>query len=167
LLLGSWPLAYLATAAVAGRVNDAFGTRRAIALGVVVMDCSTIVAARAGTFRELFVSGILFGVGGSIISTGLPKVVADWFGEGPPRMKASGVYATGPAIGATLMLSLANSVLLPALGSWHGMYWFLSGFGVCVLALWLGFARGETGRRGRELQTGGSSARVVRSPQVW
>src|SRR5690606_36367677 len=88
-LLATLPIAYVVGAGTAGVLNDAIGSRRAVALGIVAMSLSTVVMATAASVRGLIAGGLVFGVGGSIISTGTPKVVGDRFSEGRERTKAS------------------------------------------------------------------------------
>jgi len=54
-------------------------------------------------------------VGGPIISSGAPKVVARWF-AGTGRGFAMGIYMTGPFIGGMITLTMSHSVFLPWLG---------------------------------------------------
>ena len=60
----------------------------------------------------------LFGVGGPVVSIGVPKIVAEWF---PPRERgrAAGLYTTAPTIGGIVVLATAAGVLLRLLGSWR------------------------------------------------
>jgi cyanate permease len=61
---------------------------------------------------------MVFGLGGPLISAGSPKLVTEWF-QGSSRGLAMGIYATGPAIGGAVSLTLTHSWLLPWLGDWR------------------------------------------------
>jgi MFS family permease len=166
LVLGSWPIAYVVGAGMAGFLNDTLGSRRSVALGIVGMTVSAMLTATAQTLASLVVAGLVFGLGGSLISTGTPKVVGDWFSEGPARTRASAFYVTGPPFGATVMLALANSVLIPWLGSWRGLAWFVAGVGAAVLTIWLACAL-DVAPGSDERASGPRTAVILRSAQVW
>ncbi|UCH01573.1 MAG: MFS transporter, partial [Candidatus Bathyarchaeota archaeon] len=78
----------------------------------------------------------LFGIGGPLISIGIPKLVSIWF-QGDERGTASGVYTTGPIIGGVIALSLTNSVFVPLLGNWKNVLHVYSLIGLLIAFLWL------------------------------
>lgn len=137
-VMGAWPLVYIAMAAPAGAVLDRFGVRRSLAVAMAVITISLTLRAASTNFVMLFVAVALFGIGGPLVSVGAPKLIASWF-DSRERGIAIGVYSTGPTLGAVLVLSLTNSVLMPATGySWRltllalatltatvGVIWFL------------------------------------------
>ncbi|MBY0401400.1 MFS transporter, partial [Myxococcota bacterium] len=76
----------------------------------------------------------------------------EWF-QGSGRGFAMGVYATGPAIGGTLSLTLTHSVLLPWLGDWRRVMLLWAGVAVVSGIAWFvvtslpKFREAETKRR--------------------
>ncbi|MDH3582021.1 MAG: MFS transporter, partial [Hyphomicrobiales bacterium] len=79
----------------------------------------------------------VFGAGGPIVSTGAPKVVAQWF-KGKERGLAMGIYITGPAIGSITALSLTNSVLMPLVGNdWRTVQWIWTAYALAAGVVWL------------------------------
>lgn len=118
ILLGAWQLVYIVVSYPAGLFVDRVGTHRALALGALLVACSGLMRAFATDFTALFLSVAIFGVGGPIISIGVPKVIASWF-SGRPRVTAAGIYITGSTTGSILALSTTNSLVLPVLGSWQ------------------------------------------------
>lgn len=118
-VMGAWPLVYIGMAVPAGAVLDRFGVRRSLAVAMAVITISLTLRAASNGFLMLFLAVALFGVGGPLVSVGAPKLIASWFDSGE-RGVAIGVYSTGPTIGAVAVLSLTNSVLMPATGfSWR------------------------------------------------
>ncbi|MCC7367757.1 MAG: MFS transporter [Chloroflexi bacterium] len=117
-LLGAWQLVYIGVSYPAGMFVDRVGTHRALALGAALVALSGLMRAFAADFTTMFLSVAIFGVGGPIISIGVPKVIASWF-SGRPRVTASGIYITGSTTGSVLTLASTNSLVLPALGSWQ------------------------------------------------
>jgi CP family cyanate transporter-like MFS transporter len=130
-ILGAWQLTYIGLAYMAGQIIDRIGLRRALGIGVLVIAASALLRGGATGFWTLFMFVALFGLGGPMVSVGAPKLIATWF-AGPERGKAAGIYTTGPAIGAVVVLSTANSILMPATGSWRLT---VAAYGVVALAV--------------------------------
>ena len=140
IVLGAWQLVYIGAAAPAGIVIDRIGPKKALAIGALIMTLSAFLRSFADGFPLLFAAVALFGLGGPIISSGLPKLVADWF-TGASRGLASGIYMTGSSAGSVFVLALTHVLILPMAGSWRGALVF---YGVCaamVAALWIVLGR--------------------------
>ncbi len=149
LVLGVWQLVYVFTAIPLGVAVDRLGVRRSIALALAVIILSLVLRAAATSFWTLLASVALFGVGGPVVSIGVPKIVAEWF---PPRERgsAAGFYTTAPTIGAVVVLATAAGVLLRLVGSWRLVMLVFAVAGVGALLLWtLGY---------RDPPAGGTSA---------
>ena len=161
-VLGVWQLVYVFTAIPLGVAVDRLGVRRAVGLALVVIILSLVLRAAATSFWTLLASVALFGVGGPVVSIGVPKIVAEWFPartHGPPRERgsprergrAAGFYTTAPTIGAIVVLATAAGVLLPLVGSWRLVMLVFAVAGGGALLLWtLGY---------RDPPTGGPDAR--------
>ena len=148
-VLGVWQLVYVFTAIPLGVAVDRLGVRRSIALALAVIILSLVLRAAATSFWTLLASVALFGVGGPVVSIGVPKIVAEWF---PPRERgsAAGFYTTAPTIGAVVVLATAAGVLLRLVGSWRLVMLVFAVAGVGALLLWtLGY---------RDPPAGGTSA---------
>ena len=136
LVLGVWQLVYVFTAVPLGVAVDRLGVRRSVALALVVITLSLLLRAAATSFWTLFASVALFGVGGPVVSIGVPKIVAEWF---PPRQRghAAGLYTTAPTIGGVVVLATAAGVLLRLVGSWRLVMLVFATAGVGALLLWM------------------------------
>jgi cyanate permease len=150
---------------------DRFGTHRALTLGAGLIAVSGLMRAFATNFYGLFLSVAIFGVGGPIISIGVPKVIASWF-SGRPRVTAAGIYITGSATGSTLSLSTTNSLVLPALGSWQATCALYGGIVAIIMATWWLLARDPPQSATRTGAAGGVSfgeacLTVLKSRPVW
>lgn len=136
-ILGAWQFVYLFTAIPSGLLLDRLGSRAALALGITLVALSAFARSQAHDFASLLLAVMAFGLGAPIISTGAPKVVTEWF-QGTSRGFAMGVYATGPAIGGALALTLTHSVLLPWLGDWRAVMQLWAAVALATGAVWLG-----------------------------
>ena len=119
-ILGAWQLIYIAAAVPCGILLDRIGARRALALGALLIALSAWGRAAADGYWSMLLAVGLFGIGGPIISSGAPKVVAERF-TGSTRGLAMGIYITGPAVGGVVSLTLTHSWLLPVLGDWRAV----------------------------------------------
>lgn len=135
-VLGAWQLVYMFSAIPCGMLLDRLGSRAALGLGILMIALSALARSAATDFTTLLLSVMAFGLGAPIISTGAPKVITEWF-EGSSRGLAMGVYATGPAIGGTLALTLTHSWLLPWLGDWRRLMLLWSGVALATGVGWI------------------------------
>lgn len=170
IVLGAWQLVYIGAAAPGGIVIDRIGPKRALAIGAAIVALSGLLRVFADGFALLFTAVALFGLGGPIISSGLPKLVADWF-TGARRGIASGIYVTGSAAGAVFVLALTHSAVLPITGSWRAALFFYAVVAALVTLTWLVFGRDSPesiaergGSAGRRPQ--GSYRQVIMHPAV-
>lgn len=135
-VLGAWQLVYMFSAIPCGILLDRLGTRAALTLGIAAISLSALARSAASDFTTLLLSVMAFGLGAPIISTGAPKVITEWF-EGSSRGLAMGIYATGPAIGGTLALTLTHRWLLPWLGHWRNVMLLWAFVGLLTGIAWL------------------------------
>ncbi len=141
IVLGAWQLVYIGAAAPGGILIDRIGPKKALAIGAAIVALSGFLRVFADGFLMLFLAVGVFGIGGPIISSGLPKLVADWF-TGSERGLASGIYVTGAAAGGVFVLALTHSLVLPLTGgSWRGALLFFAVVAALVTALWAAFGR--------------------------
>ena len=135
LVLGVWQLVYVFTAIPLGVAVDRLGVRRSVALALAVIILSLLLRAAATSFWTLLASVALFGVGGPVVSIGVPKIVAEWFPR-RERGAAAGFYTTAPTIGAVVVLATAAGALLRAVGSWRLVMLVYAVGGCGALLLW-------------------------------
>ncbi len=143
IILGSVILMFIPLAIPVGIGIDRFGQKKMIALGILLVSSSAILRSFAFSFDTLFLTVLLFGVGGPTISVGLSKVVASSF-EGKERGLASGIYITGPVIGSALSLALTNSFILPLVGTWRNVFSLYGIIGFLIAFTWILLAREST-----------------------
>ena len=142
-ILGIWQFVYIGSAIPCGMLLDKLGPNLALIIGGIIITISMFFRAVAPDFAAMVMAVMLFGVGGPIISSGAPKLVAGMF-EGSQRGLAMGIYMTGPAIGGIISLTLTHPVLLPNLDNdWRNimMLWAI----VCAscTVIWLVVSRFE------------------------
>lgn len=138
-IMGAWQLTYIASAIPCGILLDRIGSRAALTLGAFIVAASALARGLAPDYFTMLLAVMLFGIGGPIISAGAPKVITQWF-EGQSRGLAMGIYMTGPAVGGIIALTMTHSVLLPWMGSWRLLMFFMAGFGVFAGIAWFAIA---------------------------
>ena len=94
-VMGAWQLVYIFAAVPCGVLLDRIGGRNALLIGALLIAVSAIGRSLAQDYWSLLLAVMLFGIGGPIISSGAPKVVAELF-SGSQRGLAMGIYMTGP-----------------------------------------------------------------------
>lgn len=118
-VLGAWQFVYIFSAIPVGFALQKFGPSRLLVLGGAIIVASGIARAQSDTYALLLFSVALFGIGGPIISVGIPHTVSKWFSE-DERGLAMGIYITGPAAAGVVAYSSTQAVLLPMLdGDWR------------------------------------------------
>jgi len=137
MILGAWPLAYIASSLPCGALLDRIGTRRGMLLAIGLMVLSTLWRAVADGPWSLAAAVALFGFGGPLISVGAPKLIARLF-HGRDRGLAMGIYVTGPYLGGVIALGLTNSLLLPLVGgNWRGVMLIHAGLIAAAGLVWI------------------------------
>ncbi len=135
-IMGAWQLVYIFAAVPCGMLLDRIGSRHALLLGALLIAASALGRALAQDYWGFLLAVMLFGLGGPIISSGAPKVVAELF-SGSQRGLAMGIYMTGPALGGVICLTLTNAWLLPAFDmQWRAVMWLWSGVALSAGVLW-------------------------------
>lgn len=135
-IMGAWQLAYIAAAIPGGLLLDRLGSRRALLIGVLLIAASAAGRALADGYWALLGVVMVFGIGGPIISSGAPKVVAQVF-TGTRRGLAMGIYITGPTLGGILALTLTHPLLMPLFEeSWRAVMLLWSGVALLAAILW-------------------------------
>lgn len=130
LLTGAIPLTYVPVALFSGVVTDRIGPYRAIGIGLVLFGAAQVGRAGAESFAVLLALTVVVGVGGTTITFGLPKLVAELFPTDSSG-KPSSVYMLGSFAGTAAAFSLGRGVVGPMLGGWRPLFWTI---GLAVLA---------------------------------
>ncbi|MDA1101342.1 MAG: MFS transporter [Proteobacteria bacterium] len=141
LVLGAWPLIYIASAMPCGAFLDRAGPRRALFAAAVIIALSAAARGLASDQLSLFLAVALFGIGGPLISIGAPKLVSLSF-EGADRGMAMGIYITGPALGGISALALTNSVVMPLMEqNWRHVMFLYAAISLLIGLVWLAINR--------------------------
>jgi cyanate permease len=136
-ILGAWPLVYIAAALPAGILLDRIGVRMGLLLASGFMAASLAARGVAQEPWQLLLAVAIFGLGGPMISIGAPKTIARLF-PGSSRGTAMGIYMTGPSLGAIVSLALTNSVLMPlAGGEWRLVFAFHTAAVLLSAVFWM------------------------------
>jgi cyanate permease len=139
-VLGTWQLVYTVVALPLGFLIDRMGTYKSLLAAAIIISISAVLRSFAADFVTLTIFVALFGIGGSMVSIGIPKVVSMWF-SGKERGTATGIYVTGITLGGIAALSLTNSVMIPLVGGWRQTYLLYGLVSFAVAAVWLFLGR--------------------------
>lgn len=134
-ITGTWQLIYIFTAQPLGLMIDRLGVYRSLLLGGFVISASSLLRALATGFWGLFASVALFGFGGPLVSIGTPKLISVWFID-EERGTASGINASGSAVGSMTALAFTNSFILTVLGNWRNVFLGYGAIGIFVTLIW-------------------------------
>lgn len=143
IVLGGWQLVYMIAAVPVGVLLDRFSMKTVLFLGILVVALSQLLRSYANDFGSLLFAVALLGLGGPVVSVGLPKVIATYF-TGRPRQLASGIYITGAQTGQMTALAVTSVVMVALADSWRVT---LQVYAVVVLVLalvWLIGARSSS-----------------------
>ncbi|TVR71152.1 MAG: MFS transporter [Sphaerobacteraceae bacterium] len=135
IILGAWQLVYIGAAIPVGTMIDRIGTKRSLLFGALIIAASGLTRSLAPNFPIMLGAVAMFGLGGPIISIGLPKLVAEWF-TGKKRGLASGIYVTGSHAGNVVVLAITNSLIMPLVGSWRTTLQIYAGVVLVIALLW-------------------------------
>src|SRR5690606_22046396 len=103
MILGAWQIVYILGAAYIGPIADRLGAHRALCFGMLCFLGSALLRAVAPDFVSMLLAVALFGLGGPIISVGIPRLLSRWF-SGKRLGFASGIFMTGAALGSAISL---------------------------------------------------------------
>ena len=170
-IMGAWQLVYIFAAIPCGMLLDRLGGRRAMLIGVALVALSVGGRVIAEGYWSFLVAVMIFGLGGPIISSGAPKMVAELF-TGSQRGLTMGIYMTGPAIGGVITLSLTNAWLMPLFDNdWRAVLMVWLGVTIAAGLVWLVIGRQVQPAESQALTTErvsqiGVMSQLVREPAV-
>ena len=141
-ILGAWQLVYIVLAYQSGSLLDRFGVKRSVAAGAIAIALSLFVRAMAVDFITLLLAVIVFGLGGSMISVGSPKVASMWF-HGRQRGMATSISFAGSILGSVIGMALTSAVVVPLLGNWRLAFVFYGVITVFASFVWLLLAKNQ------------------------
>ncbi len=137
LVTGAVPLSYVPLALVSGLVVDRAGAHNAVGVGLLLIGSAHAVRSGATGFVSVFLPTLLLGVGGTGVTFGLPKLVADLF-PAERTGSMSSVYVVGASLGTAAAFGLGRPVLGPVAGGWRPLFYWSGlvtvGFAAAYLA---------------------------------
>ena len=116
IILGTWQFVYILFAIPAGYILDKFSFKYNLLIACIILSLSIISRSFAQSFIQFLLAVAIFGIGGSLISVGIPKVTSINF-YGKTRAIVMGILMT--AHGSTtqrLGISLADAKFFLRLG---------------------------------------------------
>ncbi|MEV7574421.1 MFS transporter [Pseudarthrobacter sp. NPDC089323] len=140
IILGGWQLVYLFAGIPAGICVDRFQPKLVLFAGALIIAGSQLARSFAEDFTSLFAAVALLGLGGPVISVGLPKVIAEWF-DGRPRTLASGIYMTGSHVGQMVALGITSVITVLLQDSWRTTLRIFAIAVIAIAVVWLLFAK--------------------------
>ena len=136
ILAGAVPLTYIPLALFSGLAVDRIGPGRSLLLALVCIGCSQLARSVAPGFVGLLGTTIALGVGATLITFGLPKLVSVLF---PPESTGvpSSVYLVGASAGTAAAFSVGRPLVGPALGGWRELFFWTGVVILCYAVVWL------------------------------
>lgn len=155
-LVGAVPLTYVPLSLLTGLVLDRIGARRGIALSVLVFGSAQLLRSVTVGFPDLLAATVLFAVGATGITFGLPKLVAGAF---PSRLLGtmSTVYILGSYAGTASAYSVGRALVGPAVGGWRPTFRLFGVAALAFLAVWVPAAWWHARRHGTPYGDDGGS----------
>ncbi|WP_276254465.1 CynX/NimT family MFS transporter [Halomontanus rarus] len=139
-LAGAVPLTYIPLALFTGVAVDRIGLDYSLAAGLAIFGLAQIGRSLATGFPSLLACTLLIGVGATVITFGLPKLVSVLF---PPAKTGfpSSIYLVGAAAGTASAFAVGRPVVGPFLGGWRPLFLWSGVFAVGYAAVWFTAAR--------------------------
>lgn len=136
LLVGAVPVTYIPLALFSGLAVDRIGPVRSLAGGLVVFGSAQVGRSVATGFPLLLGCTVVVGVGATVITFGLPKLVSSLF---PPERTGtpSSVYLLGASLGTASAFAIGRPVLGPLLGGWRELFLWSGVVTICYAAVWI------------------------------
>ena len=117
---------YMFFALPAGFILDRYGLKASIFAAAIIITLSLISRGLSNNFYHMWLAVALFGIGGPLISVGVPKVSTIWKSE-KNRAISMGILFTGPMCGGIFSLLTMNSLIMPLLNNnWKLVYFLYS-----------------------------------------
>jgi len=145
-VLSAVMLVYCFTSIPAGMFVDKVGIRKAMAVALLGIAVFGLLRAFSVNYLSLVVFTVGLGIFCTIISPAIPKIAAVWF---PPKElgMAIGIMTTAFMAGSAVAVMSVNSIIIPLVGDWRGVFISVGIVGFVIAAIWWTFARESTGLR--------------------
>jgi MFS transporter, CP family, cyanate transporter len=140
-LIYSTPLIMVAALAIPGGIiSDRIGARKAAGIGAILIATGTALRGVAIDADQLLAFTFIYSVGWGLAYPNIPKLVAAWT---PPDRSGStaGLFNLGLPVGSALVTALTMSVVLPATGSFQGVFRIWSIVPIAAAILWWALVR--------------------------
>ena len=153
----------------AGLLVDAYGVRRVMAIGGVVMGAGAVLMGAATSVPALYAGRLLVGAGAAPAFVGTLKIAAAWFPAERFGFLAA-LTATVGVLGA--LVSTLPLAALVALVGWRGAFWgvglvTLAGAALCALGVRDRPPGAGAAARGDTPRVVAGALRVLRNPHTW
>lgn len=151
ILAGGVPLTYIPLALFSGLAVDRIGPGWSLFVALVCLGCSQLARSVAPGFFGLLGATLGLGVGATLVTFGLPKLVSVLF---PPDSTGvpSSVYLVGASAGTAAAFSLGRPFVGPALGGWRDLFFWTGVVSLGYAVVWLAVVWGS-GLGARESET--------------
>ena len=120
-LAGAVPLTYIPLALFSGLAVDRVGPGPSLGVALALIGTAQVARSLAEGFPSLLGATLLLGVGATLVTFGLPKLVSILF---PPERTGlpSSIYLVGAASGTALTFGVGRPLVGPALGGWRPLF---------------------------------------------
>jgi cyanate permease len=121
IVTGAVQLSYIPLSLISGLAIDRLGSRTALGMGLVIIGIAQLFRGLSNDFVTMLLPTLLLGIGGTAVTFGLPKLVAELF---PPERSGSmsSVYIVGATLGSATVFATARPLIGPLLGGWRPFF---------------------------------------------
>lgn len=148
----------------AGILVDRYGFRKLGFLSVLTITIGSLIMALTTSFPLALMARLIVGVGGGLLSVGIPSIVPQWF-EHREMGKAMGVFAVGMPIATTLAF-FAAPVLAQSFGWQFPFYTVVIMSIFSAIFFWSTVRDGPLRRRGTKTRLS-EAWLAFRNGEVW
>ncbi len=136
ILAGAVPLTYIPLALFSGLAVDRIGPGRSLFVALVCIGAAQLARSVAPGFLGLLGTTIALGVGATLVTFALPKLVSVLF---PPDATGapSSVYLVGASAGTAAAFSIGRPLIGPAVGGWRNLFFWTGVVVLCYAVVWL------------------------------
>lgn len=161
ILAGAVPLTYIPLALFSGLAVDRIGPARSLAGALLLFGTGQALRSVATGFPSLLATTLLLGVGATVVTFGLPKLVAVLFPADETGLPSS-VYLVGAAAGSATAYAVGRPIVGPWLGGWRPLFLWSGLLAVTGAVVWLALVRLTAPERTPEPPADGAGLGAVR-----
>jgi MFS family permease len=167
---GMIPFAGLFGLLSGGFLADRYGAKRVLGITCILTALCGALRGVSGDFFSLAATTFLYGLGSTVMFSGVTKTAAIWF-SGRQLGIANAVLTTGFGTGFTLGAMISATLLSPMLGGWRQVLFLYGAISIVIGFLWIftvrGAERAESSYSTAKISLREAASHVLTVKYVW